>query len=791
MDEDLAAVATEILEKAAAGALPADVILALRTPTSGALRAAGNALIAGGHVALAEVLCRAVRDHPGTAAWASPGMARIASIKGDAPAAMSLWQDCLTRFDAGAEPFWFVELAALRRRDGRYDLAETSLRQCQARFPDFAPAAAALADLLAATGRPEAAEAAWRGVFKNFAGEARPWWYAGFAAVLRSLQRPAEAAAEPDEPARRVPIDPAKPAPGTQRASDIQANPALAGLMRDVSEGLPATMAGEALAGRLAEAATAPTPADIRDAAELLLRVGFTDQAETLFRGLAVQCPERPFGLTGLAHAAMHHEAWALALARWDGVIAAFPDAVNGYWLAARAGVLRELGRHADAEAGLNAVSQDFPTQPFGSLGAVQQAMRSRRWAEALSGWDDLLDRFASHDGTAFWRIGRAEALLGVGRAGEAEAAVRAVLRANPWMPWALATLMQVLIASGRPGQALQELTRSVFADSLAPFAAAPRLQSLIMLRRRDEARDVFKRYLAAPADLTLLNLLLGFVPQLFDGWQRTEVWIDLSRRLDNLPVPPEPETAAAIHRLRARIRLALRDYPGFVAATDRAGEPDGTLVQSLRAVAAMIRGPRFPDFTQPKLFGIGLPRTGTSTLAAALTTLGKRTLHWTNPLTNDLIADADLLLFDAATDGPACASFEKYYHMFPNARFIYTTRPIAGWAESFAGLMRRVHSLADFDELRTVMASGEAFQYGEGFSAIYQSLFLPHATLTEAYEGYDYRVRGFFSGKPNETFLEFNIFAGHGWPELCDFLHLPRPDTPFPHENARADRSQ
>jgi hypothetical protein len=44
--------------------------------------------------------------------------------------------------------------------------------------------------------------------------------------------------------------------------------------------------------------------------------------------------------------------------------------------------------------------------------------------------------------------------------------------------------------------------------------------------------------------------------------------------------------------------------------------------------------------------------------------------------------------------------------------------------------------------------------------------------------------VLAFFADKPGRL-LRFDLWAGHGWAELCGFLGLPVPDRPFPHRNA------
>jgi hypothetical protein len=65
------------------------------------------------------------------------------------------------------------------------------------------------------------------------------------------------------------------------------------------------------------------------------------------------------------------------------------------------------------------------------------------------------------------------------------------------------------------------------------------------------------------------------------------------------------------------------------------------------------------------------------------LATLGFASVDWLNPLSGELIDDDDLALFEAFTDAPSCKSFERYYCMFPSAKFVYTIQRADDWERS------------------------------------------------------------------------------------------------------------
>lgn len=87
----------------------------------------------------------------------------------------------------------------------------------------------------------------------------------------------------------------------------------------------------------------------------------------------------------------------------------------------------------------------------------------------------------------------------------------------------------------------------------------------------------------------------------------------------------------------------------------------------------------------KPYVFGIGLSRTGTTSLNSALGILGFRSFHLP-PITRIDGDDCSFVWpwwmnkYDAATDLTVAAVFRDLNRRFPNAKFIYTTRDIDNW---------------------------------------------------------------------------------------------------------------
>jgi Sulfotransferase domain len=184
------------------------------------------------------------------------------------------------------------------------------------------------------------------------------------------------------------------------------------------------------------------------------------------------------------------------------------------------------------------------------------------------------------------------------------------------------------------------------------------------------------------------------------------------------------------------------------------------------------------PRATRPRVFGIGLGKTGTSSLHKALELLGYRCLHSggvetaasvlraideSRPLLHYL--DPEL---DAFTDVlPVRAYFHLADVQYPGSKFVLTVRDPQQWLESLRRHVERnqerkaAGKLHDQFDLGAVELDGWATEYRR------------HEAV----------VRGYFAQRPDDL-LVLDIPAGVGWEPLCGFLDRPVPDAPFPWSN-------
>jgi tetratricopeptide (TPR) repeat protein len=517
-------------------------------------------------------------------------------------------------------------------------------------------------------------------------------------------------------------------------------------------------------------------PAGYLGVGTALREMGRWEEAEALLATAVERFPSDLALTAAYASSASRRRDWREALRRWDQVLARSGRATRPPWQAALAEALLQLGHMEKAEAAFRGALRSDPGLGLAEVGLARIAMWQGRWADALAHWDRALNS-AGCSAQRDWHVGRAVALRRLVRYDEADAVLRRLLQIDPGFFDARLQLIQLLTAAGKFEAALGE----TFAAGDLPALVAQRIDVLIRLQRLGDARAEFRRAVAGSLQPSDLNALFHLVPRLFEGGQRTRVWLLFEHRLRNTAVSKTVASTTAT-TLTLRVLLALRDYESFLREIDHRGEDEiiGGHRTLLLSIATTLREPGFPDRWKPKVFGIGLSRAGTTPLALALTTLGYAAVHFLNPLTNEMISEAEFDLFDAATDTPVCISFEKLYYLYPLSKFIYTTRPFEHWKAALCEYLERRWGTSDFVTFRKILMRRDSFHFGAPWSAMLLSLYFNHADYEDAYCAYDRRVRNFFRNK-SDRFLVFDVFANDGWAKLCSFLGRPIPSQPFP----------
>ncbi len=175
------------------------------------------------------------------------------------------------------------------------------------------------------------------------------------------------------------------------------------------------------------------------------------------------------------------------------------------------------------------------------------------------------------------------------------------------------------------------------------------------------------------------------------------------------------------------------------------------------------------------KIFGIGLQKTGTTTLAVCLHKLGYRHMSYNHKAIfalRDNRMDALRAItqkFDSFDDEPWAHSYRSLYEWYPDGLFILTKRKSSeAWYNTFCTHCRRIpHN----DHRSYFFGYEQPFDHKESY--------------IDAYEKHNAEVLEFFKDKP-EQLLVLCWENGDGWKELCSFIGAPMPSGPLPHANKK-----
>ena len=177
-----------------------------------------------------------------------------------------------------------------------------------------------------------------------------------------------------------------------------------------------------------------------------------------------------------------------------------------------------------------------------------------------------------------------------------------------------------------------------------------------------------------------------------------------------------------------------------------------------------------------PKIFGIGLSKTGTTSLANALQILGYETrdnIGVVKYAAGDL-SSIDLNVVDAhdaVTDTPVPSFYRELDAAYPGSKFILTVRDTKGWLLSCRKQFTQPHAERQNEAHRRL------------FSDLYGTDVFEEEGFASGYRRFVDGVRDYFQERPQDL-LVLDVSGGEGWEKLCAFLNRPVPDIPFPKAN-------
>lgn len=176
------------------------------------------------------------------------------------------------------------------------------------------------------------------------------------------------------------------------------------------------------------------------------------------------------------------------------------------------------------------------------------------------------------------------------------------------------------------------------------------------------------------------------------------------------------------------------------------------------------------------KVFGIGLSRTGTKSLNAALRRLGFDVRHYPmDPVTaREVVTGRPYSLLrrcDGLTDLHAAVRFRALDARYPGSKFVLTTRDKEPWLDSCRRHFAHHRLENDPQPLRSMVIKLRQQAYGV--------VEFDREVFSAAYDRHVEGVLAHFGSRGDLVVV--NIPGGDGWDVLCPFFERPKPEEPFP----------
>ena len=192
------------------------------------------------------------------------------------------------------------------------------------------------------------------------------------------------------------------------------------------------------------------------------------------------------------------------------------------------------------------------------------------------------------------------------------------------------------------------------------------------------------------------------------------------------------------------------------------------------------------------KLINVGLARTGTTSLKAALEKLGYSPVYHTFDL---FTSSKDMDVWEAAydveqvdwrafyegyevADWPAGLFYKEIISAHPEAKVMITVRDPEKWYESLYNIFKQGMNI---NVPIPIVKRIKNFILNYPAKILFQDRMDEKEFMVQFFDDYVERVKAFV---PPERLLVYSV--KEGWEPLCAFLDVPLPDEPFPRINTR-----
>jgi Sulfotransferase domain len=178
---------------------------------------------------------------------------------------------------------------------------------------------------------------------------------------------------------------------------------------------------------------------------------------------------------------------------------------------------------------------------------------------------------------------------------------------------------------------------------------------------------------------------------------------------------------------------------------------------------------------TTNKIFVLGLSRTGTTSLHAAMVLLGHGSIHYPGHAAMRWLAGnfkTDVLSdFDACMDLPTPIYYPQLDERYPGSKFILLERDPDDWLDSLQRQWQGTSKPGNKTLLRDMVRI-----------AVYGTAQFNPSRMRYVYHTHVANTKAYFRDRTAD-FMSMNVTAGDGWQKLCTFLGSRPPEgvTGFP----------
>jgi hypothetical protein len=183
------------------------------------------------------------------------------------------------------------------------------------------------------------------------------------------------------------------------------------------------------------------------------------------------------------------------------------------------------------------------------------------------------------------------------------------------------------------------------------------------------------------------------------------------------------------------------------------------------------------------KIFGLGLSRTGTKSLAEALGKLGFRIAHFPRDrrTCKELFSGQScrfslLERYDGITDITTIPFFRCLDETYRGSKFVLTVRGREEWLSAMEHHLRKNPLSRWFPDILRERKIRRLLRM-----RVFGRIDFEREHFSRVYESHHFSVEEYFRAR-TESLLVMDITAGDGWEKLCPFLGEEIRYDPFPH---------